>query len=665
MRSIVVAALLLIGAAAPAAFAADTPRFLLTFKDATREQGTADCAFIHNVLALAAKRQVPTTCDLSGRAAVPGDAGYHVAYDRQKDGSIAMSIRNLSPARDETEFETLAWKIEPAGDAEQKLNTQRLLEKFVQYVRGQRALKEMYLTKGLRESSQVGLDGKGEYVHKSTGKRLEFQDAYRLYQDESPRQKHYLRAALEILGELGVGFVWYWWNADFNAVDWEMKWDWPSWRAKIITFEAVSFDSNHFNTNAIDHPSAGAFYYGFARSNGLNILESLLAATAGSAMWEYLVEFKEKISLNDMILTPLGGMAIGETMLQLGAFFERGSNNIVNRTLALIFSGGTRDFHNWMDKNRPRRTGNVDGLGFTREMFHEFKIFAGLGTIQARQGSHHETDSIRSIGLETLLVNIPTYGKPGHVSTVLSEGNFSQTILRASFGQEGFHDFLLFLKVALAGYYRQSIERGEKGDLKGYSFFIGPSVAYEYSAHRQAGVTPIEGIHEDRLCVVDILGSTMELTYYRGGLKLKAQLDVFGNMALVRSYALQNFEQSGGTLQDGKLVLQNHRYYYALGMTLMPRVTASYGPFEIGAEARIDHFDSIEGWDRHQDTLKEDLDMVDRRRGYRAWVSYTLPWDHLKLSVSAARYYRQGEIEGAHEQSRDERVYQADLQLLF
>jgi hypothetical protein len=97
----------------------------------------------------------------------------------------------------------------------------------------------------------------------------------------------------------------------------------------------------------------------------------------------------------------------------------------------------------------------------------------------------------------------------------------------------------------------------------------------------------------------------------------------------------------------------------------MPRVTASYGPFEIGAEARIDHFDSIEGWDRHQDTLKEDLDMVDRRRGYRAWVSYTLPWDHLKLSVSAARYYRQGEIEGAHEQSRDERVYQADLQLLF
>jgi Domain of unknown function (DUF3943) len=65
-------------------------------------------------------------------------------------------------------------------------------------------------------------------------------------------------------------------------------------------------------------------YYLVARTNTLSIPASLLFAIAGSTLWELVGEFKEKVSINDMIVIPFAGMAIGEVFVQLGGFLTEG-----------------------------------------------------------------------------------------------------------------------------------------------------------------------------------------------------------------------------------------------------------------------------------------------------------------------------------------------------
>lgn len=71
------------------------------------------------------------------------------------------------------------------------------------------------------------------------------------------------------------------------------------------------WDNDQMGTNMFLHPYHGSLYYNSARSNGYNYWESGLFALGGSAMWELFME-NEYPSINDIIATPIGGLALGE-----------------------------------------------------------------------------------------------------------------------------------------------------------------------------------------------------------------------------------------------------------------------------------------------------------------------------------------------------------------
>ncbi len=71
------------------------------------------------------------------------------------------------------------------------------------------------------------------------------------------------------------------------------------------------WDNDRLGTNMFLHPYHGSLYYNGARSNGFNYWQSGLFAFYGSSMWELFME-REYPSTNDVIATPIGGMAIGE-----------------------------------------------------------------------------------------------------------------------------------------------------------------------------------------------------------------------------------------------------------------------------------------------------------------------------------------------------------------
>ena len=73
-------------------------------------------------------------------------------------------------------------------------------------------------------------------------------------------------------------------------------------------------DKDDFFLNYVTHPYSGALYYMGARSAGANGLYSFLYSAALSTFfWEYGVEaFAERPSIQDLIITPVGGALLGE-----------------------------------------------------------------------------------------------------------------------------------------------------------------------------------------------------------------------------------------------------------------------------------------------------------------------------------------------------------------
>jgi hypothetical protein len=73
------------------------------------------------------------------------------------------------------------------------------------------------------------------------------------------------------------------------------------------------WDLDDFVVNQIGHPYQGSNYFNAGRANGLSFYESAAMTAFGSATWEFYGE-TNKASLNDLINTTLGGIAIGEVL---------------------------------------------------------------------------------------------------------------------------------------------------------------------------------------------------------------------------------------------------------------------------------------------------------------------------------------------------------------
>ena len=73
------------------------------------------------------------------------------------------------------------------------------------------------------------------------------------------------------------------------------------------------WDNDNLDTNMFFHPYHGNLYFNAARSNGYGFWQSGLFALGGSGLWELFME-NEYPSTNDIVATPIGGMALGETL---------------------------------------------------------------------------------------------------------------------------------------------------------------------------------------------------------------------------------------------------------------------------------------------------------------------------------------------------------------
>ncbi len=482
-----------------------------------------------------------------------------------------------------------------------------------------------------------------------------------LYPDREAGRPNHRRA----LVELGVILAFE--SAIYAAIsptqhrDWDARLDRKYALRRWITFQDVRFDNNAFWYNNVSHPLLGSFFYQVARTNDLGPGPALAITALGAATWEYVCEFREKVAINDLVTTTVAGMALGETVAQLGAFFERGTGSWVHQGIALLLSP-TRALHNHMDKSPPRRADRVDALGLPADVAHRFAFWAGWSATRTTS-SHAPGPAWRNdatLDLDMRLSNILGAGAPGTFANHLAEGNVTRLAASAAFGARGLRRMSFLSRAGIIGGYIQGIQQDAAGGRRGYSLYFGGATSFDLSAQDAARLL---GGRWDLWSNAGLLGPLIVAEGFLDGWTVSATFEAYPVFSLVSALALPTWlagRKHGGLPS----VLGEQGYAYCLGATALGEAQVGYQGFEASAFVSLDKAWSLAGADRFQEQVTQDIHTSERRIAYGARLGYRILGSAARVGASVNRMLRQGVIDRVVV-ARSDTTIGLDLDLAF
>lgn len=482
-----------------------------------------------------------------------------------------------------------------------------------------------------------------------------------LYPGLAPARPNHARAMVELLAILAFETGIYYAIAPTQKQDWDTRFDDTYVENRLFSLKHVRFDNNAFWYNNFSHPLLGSFYYQVARTNDLGPGPALALTFLGAAAWEYVCEIKEKVSINDIVTTTGGGMALGETVAQLGAFFDRGSGSWVHRSLSLLLSP-TRALHDRLDKVPRRRAERLDALGLPADVSHRFEL--GIGWALTRTTTSRTPRPAwrndATLALDLRLVNVLGAGAPGRFRNHLTEGNVSRLATTIAFGDRGLRDFTFLSRAGIVGGYTQEISEDASGDRHGFSVYFGGASSFDLSIWDGAGLLDPR---QDLWSNTGLLGPLLMIQGFTNGWTLSSTFEAYPTFSLVRSLALPCW-QPGQRLDRIPSVLALEGYYFAFGLAALGEVRAGYRGFEATASFRFDTVWSLNGADRFQERILDDIAPRDRRLVFGARLAYGFPATPVRLGVSVLRRMRTGVIRDTVVERADT-ILAADLDLVF
>jgi hypothetical protein len=411
---------------------------------------------------------------------------------------------------------------------------------------------------------------------------------------------------------------------------------WP-WEKLLFRPGTWAFEADPWGTNLEGHPIAGMLYYLMARGNRVSIPEAF-AWTAGAALaWE-LAEFNEPASINDMIMTPVGGLAIGEALTQLSGWLDRSGGSGFQKVLAWILDP-PKKLHDWIDRATPVVDPETAG-------WHEFQAFAAGGVMW--QGAvPGPARGIVQLGIQTRLFRVPGYQAAGSGQWTFSDGNVSRITLFATFQASQVVDSLFDTETAVLGHYRRDLE-GSDEELRGWDLYAAVTVGYENGQH----VWDVEArASPNRVALVRVPGLVLQPRLFLGAFQLEMGLEaavLFGAIDPLQMPPVQ--APPPGVTYPPVLIKQG--YYFAFGLRLAPSLQIRYGALALGAAARVDGFRGATG--PNGVAIPGRMVQPHDERGLgTAWFRVLLADPSLELGVRGEWRERSGSVDGVRVSQRE------------
>ncbi len=463
-----------------------------------------------------------------------------------------------------------------------------------------------------------------------------------------------LRAWLEQLAFSVATTVNYWASNSFPE-DRDFAIDADAQFSRVFLLEGLRFDSNQFSLNW-SHVLAGAVYYQFGRTNGQSWFYSWMMSVAGSTWWEIVGEPKEVISINDQIVTGLGGFATGEPWYRIGHFLchQRG---LVPR--ALGFLNPAVKLNHWLDRKDPAAE------DFVPPGWHEFRVSVGARRASAG-GIVSGTDL--TFGLEARLIDLPEYGRSGTVRRAVRDPYVSE--ITVDYATRGGHaeETRFETRAVTWGRFVQKIDAG--GD--GYSLTLGLGSSFELFKKRpladyDADPVPVKTdlsrlrLEEprrftDKLALLHVAGPVLDLTVFRRGLKLRTVVEAYLDFGLVNAAALNDYSRLHD-ISGLKTTVFYYGYYYGLGGTVSASARLDWKGFRIRGLASFGAWSSIDDLDRFQAEVTNNARMGDSRVRLLAGLGWRVPGTALEAFAELEEVRRRGRIADFGAGGRETKIY--------
>lgn len=481
--------------------------------------------------------------------------------------------------------------------------------------------------------------------------------------NEEP-DKHFWRALLETAVLLGI-FQYRYKKTHTSWVAGVHKYQatWEDQKEKLFNWKNWNYDANCYDLNW-QHALAGGVYYNFSRTNNLSVLESLLMSWASSSYWEFVVEYRSDVSINDHIFTPLGGLPLGEAWFQLGKFFADRPDTL---SQVLSFINPILKINRFFDRESIRKKPPEPPPGW-----HAFNLDLGVRRLHAQGSSGHET--VPYAGLETEIIHIPEYGASGIERRFISEPLFSEIRLETSGAGKSFEEADLTARAVWFGLFQQNIDAFNRG----YAFYLGGGSAFTMFK-KKPGQTEFPCTFKgrdpaqlkldaprdftDKMSAVHIIGPVFDLTLFARDFTLRWVQDIYVDFAISHSFAFNAYTERfdyGGV----KTPLLVNGYYYGWGTTLNSRLDLTWSDIHLQAELRYQRYGSIDGKDRFQHVMTDDFHLTDSRLLIRTALDYRIPGLPVALKAAYEGIDRRGWIKDIEETAWESKLF-FGLSLLY
>jgi hypothetical protein len=473
---------------------------------------------------------------------------------------------------------------------------------------------------------------------------------------ENEPKRHLGRAMLEVAAIFAYSQTKYWVTYEEWLEDWQYDLTWHDQSKRFFTLDAWRFDSNCFALNW-SHAIAGGLYYNIARTNNLSRLGSLLFTIGSSFYWEYIVEWRNVISISDNIFTILGGVSIGEAWFELGKYLND-KTDLGSRILSFI--NPVLKLNRWFDRKKTADWPKEPDAGWKR-----FDFF--LGSRLTRSPGQDSYLGYLHGGLHTQLIHIPEFGKPGKINQNISDTLFSEISLDLTTGKMGTEEINLFSRAVFFGHFRQNIDEQHKG----YAYYFGLGSGFTYFKKRSTAFYDgcevkvkrgydlhLEDPREftDKFSIVHLAGPMFDLTSMSSRFRLRLVLDAYLDFALVNAYALNTYS-IGRDISGIKTNLLYYGYYYGLGTTLSSDINVRIDNLELRGLLRYHAWGSLDGRDRFQVELTDDFHVKDSRLQFRLELGYWIPGTPMEMLSSFEGIQRKGYIKDIAREETEKRFY--------
>ena len=452
----------------------------------------------------------------------------------------------------------------------------------------------------------------------------------------------YGRAALEMAGVLAIGVGQYWLSAAQNHRDW----DFPRLSERLQE-QNIRFDNNTHATNNLLHPLAGAAYYGLSRANGLSVGESVLYAQVSSAIWEWALEWREKVSVNDMVTTTAAGTAVGEFLVQLAAYLNSAPDGgSWPQQVAATTLGFPVWVHDKLDRRAPDPSPPKDGLGFSSAYHHRFTLDVHetwLDDAAERKGQ------ALGVRLAAQLASLPGFLSPETFARPFARGDFSEGLLDLEFDGSGLQNVDVKFDAVLAGYYAQWARPQVLGLITG----LGTGLEFVDRNSLDYG---------DQYALVHFVGPSVVLFGNGEIVSWTIASRLYGDFAPIRSLAWPSVHAADPEARYKSSLERD--YQYNLGFSNRSYAELRLHALLLSGEYNWGRYQSIEGFDRFQELITRDLPGTEALGELRVVVALEPPGGPIRAYAGIERSSHTSQL-GGFAAGRLERRFIAGMGLAF